>query len=182
MLICITLEEIRNWISFLFLIVGGIIALRTFITTQNQRRLENSFRLTELINNTLTNEDYLGWHMINIASNESSGARIGHFVEKGNQIPFSKLFSGGEFLAQNSIHKFCELFDLVGYEYLKKTIDIRLIYFEHGQYLKSVQYWISSVDRNSNYFKAHYPYYFKMYERCKSKLSKLPHKTISHSK
>jgi hypothetical protein len=174
-------EELRNWVSFVFLVVGGGIAIRTFILNQRQRKLENSFRLIELCNKSLSSEDLLSWHLIHVASSESSGAKKGFFVdEKKTQVPFSQLFLSKEFIARDSIERFCELFNLVGYEYLKGTVDIRLFYFEYGQYLKITHYWISSVDDDSRFFKSRYPYFYKMFQKSNEAFAKLPYKTISH--
>jgi hypothetical protein len=110
-----------------------------------------------------------------------AGAKTGHFVDaKKNQIPFIELFSAGQLIAQDSIQKFCELFNLIGYEYLKGTVDIRLFYFEYGQYLSTVHYWVSYVDSDSQFFKTHYPYFYKMYRKNEKKFSNLPYKTIAH--
>lgn len=131
----IDLQELRNWISFILLVIAGAVAIRTYVLNQRQRRLENSFRLLDLCNKTLTNEDLLHWHTIHVASSEQAGARSGFFVdEKKQQVPFSELFSPN-IIAQQSIERFCELFNLVCYEYLNGAVDIRLFYFEYGQYM-----------------------------------------------
>ena len=174
-------EELRNWVSFLFLIVGGGIAIRTFILNQRQRKLENSFRLVDLCKQTLTQDDLIGWHTIHVKSSEQAGAKTGFFVdEKKKQIPFSDLFGAGEFLAQGAIERICELFNLVGYEYLNGTVDIRLFYFEYGQYMSTTYYWVSNVDGNTDFVKLHYPYFHKMYIKNEKRFRALPYKTISH--
>ena len=176
--ITVNFEELRNWVSFAFLIIGGTIAIRAFILNQRQRKLENSFRLIELCKNSLSDNDRLSWHQIFIASSEPAGAKPGHFVDENKvQIPFSQLFSEGEFIAQGAIERYCELFDLIGYEYLRGTVDIRPFYFEFGQYLVSIHYWVSSID-DGRFIKSHYPYFYELFETNKAKFHKLPHKTV----
>ena len=173
-------EEIRNWTSFLLLVTGGGIAIRTFILNQRQRKLENSFRLIDLCNKSLSSDDLLNWHSIHVASSEQAGAKLGFFVDnKKIQVPFSELFSPN-IIAQGSIERFCELFNLVCYEYLKGTIDIRLFYFEYGQYMSNTYYWVSFVNNNTLFAKSHYPYFYKTFKKMEKRFSELPYKTISH--
>lgn len=175
----IDLLELRNWVSFTFLIVGGTIALRTFVLNQRQRKLENSFRLIDLCNKTLTNEDLLAWHTIQVASSDQAGAKRGFFVDKKEQIPFSELF-GPNILAQTSIERFCELFNLVCHEYLNGAMDFRLFYFEYGQYMSSSYYWVSSVNNNTEFVESHYPFFYKAFRSKWTRFMELPHRTISH--
>jgi hypothetical protein len=180
----IDLRDIREWISLAFIIIGGSIALRTFIINQRQRKLENSFRMIDLINRSISKEDINNWHKVFIASSELAGANYGHFLdEKRNQRPFSDMFSEGNYFDQGAIERFCELFNLVGYEYLKGTIDLRIIYFEFGQYLSTIYDWVSSInvdDKHKDFMKSNYSYYHRMYQNNLKAFRSLPHKTISH--
>jgi len=176
--IAIDLQELRDWISFIFLIIGGTIAIRTFVLSQRQRRLENSFRLIDLCNKTLTDNDRINWHTIHVASCEQTGAKRGFFVENGKQVPFLDLFQPNV-VAQDSIARFCELFNLVCYEYLKGTLDIRLFYFEYGQYMSTTYYWASNVDNNRDFIRSSYPFFFKAFKRRERRFLQLPHKTVS---
>jgi hypothetical protein len=175
----IDFEIVRNWVSFIFFVAGGTIAIRTYVLNQRQRKLENSFRLIELCKNSLSNEDLMSWHLIHVASSEQAGAKHGFFVEKEEQIPFSELFTPN-IIAQGAIERFCELFNLVCYEYLKGTVDIRLFYFEYGQYMNITYYWVSNVNNNTEFVKSNYPYFYKTFRKKEDQFLKLPHKTISH--
>ncbi len=175
----VDLQELRNWISLFLLVTGGAIALRTYLLNQRQRRLENSFRLLDLCKNSLTDGDILSWHMIHVASSEQAGAKPGFFVDKREQIPFAELFSPN-IIARQSIERFCELFNLVCFEYLQGTLDIRLFYFEYGQYMSTTYYWVSSVHNSTDFVKTHYPFFHKTFKKHERHFSTLPHKTISH--
>ncbi len=178
------LKDMREWISFILLVIGGSIALRTFILNQRQRKLENSFRLIELFNRSLRDDDLSNWHKIFITSSELAGAKYGHFLdEKKNQRPFADLFSEGNYHDQGAIERICELFNLVGYEYLRGTIDLRVIYFEFGQLLHTVHDWVSSIEtggQTSVFLSSRYPYFHQMFQKNIKVFPKLPFRTISH--
>jgi len=180
----IDFKDVRAWVTFAFLIIGGSIALRTFLINQRQRKLDNSFRMIDLINRSLSQDDISNWQKVFFASSESAGAKHGHFLdEKGNQRPFSDMFSEGNYFDQGAIERFCELFNLVGYEYKKRTIDLRIIYFEFGQYMDTVYGWVTSIDsevKHSDFVKVHYPSFSQMYQKNLKLFQSLPHKTIAH--
>jgi hypothetical protein len=92
--------ELRNWISFVFLIIGGGIAIRSFVISQHQRKLENSFKLIQLCNDSLSHDDLMSWVSINYASSEKAGAQKGFFVDNKVQIPFSELFVPDKIIGQ----------------------------------------------------------------------------------
>ncbi len=173
------LDDIRNWASFAFLVLGGVIALRTFVLNQRQRKLENSFRLTDLFAKSITSSDVKAWSAIRIASSEQAGAKTGFFIDdRKQQVPFSSLFAPGLFSQERTIERLCELFDLVGYEFLRGTLEIRLFYFEYGEYIETVHYWASYVNGNTDFIKKTYPSFHKMYTRNKRRFLKLPRKSI----
>ena len=172
------IQALRDWVSFAFLVIGGSIAIRTYVLNQRQRRLENSFRLINLCKDTLTTIDFSNWYSTRVASSEQAGAKPGFLIDNGKQIPLSELF-GPNIIGQDSIERFCELFNLVCYEYLKGTVDFRLFYFEYGQYMSITYYWVSSVGNNAEFVKAHYPFFYEAFHRKAEEFQKLPYKTVS---
>lgn len=89
-------EEIREWIKLSFIVIGGLLALRTYIISQRQRRLENSLKLVDIFFSNLETNDLKELKRIFMNSSESSGAKKGFFFSRNNQeIPFEDLFSEG---------------------------------------------------------------------------------------
>ena len=83
------------------------------------------------------------------------------------QFPFSELFS--EFSPDDgAIQRIAELFDLISFQILNQTVDERLIYFELGQLMDTVQLWVSFIDNpytNKSFLQEHFPSFFKLYKK-----------------
>lgn len=163
------LSEIRNWLAFIFTAVGGFIAIRTYLSNQKQRRLENSFRLIAMFKESLHEDDIKAWRSIFQSSSEPAGAKDGYFVdlvdEQYYQRPFSDLFSEGS-PDKGAIERMAEFFDLISYEALNETIDLRLIYFQIGQLMDTTYSWLEKIDSpeaQSTFLQEYYPYFDKLY-------------------
>lgn len=171
-------EEIREWVKFALIIVGLIIALRTYIVSQRQRRLENSLKLIELFFNNLQEGDIASWKQLFINSSESSGSgRGGYISDNGNDMPFSDLFSEGPDDG-GALERIAEQIDLISYEILQKSIDARVIYSQLGQLFHGTYGWLKEID--SSFLPDYYPSFYKIMNKYKHSFSKWPCKTFSH--
>ena len=57
-------EEIREWVKFVVLMIGGGLALRTYIVGQRQKRLDNSLKLLDIFFENLEDDDLSEWKKI----------------------------------------------------------------------------------------------------------------------
>jgi hypothetical protein len=123
------LAEIRNWLAFILAVVGGFVAIQTYLGNQKQRRLENSFRLVIMFRESLYEKDIEAWKNIFHATSEPAGAEKGYLVKvidgKRLQRPLSDLFSEGS-PDNGAVERMAEFFDLIGSEVLNETIEVRL--------------------------------------------------------
>lgn len=179
----LALKEIREWVQFFLLLIGGTITLQTYIGNQRQRRLENSLRLIDLFQKSLQPGDIEEWKKIFRCSSEPTGVRPGYFLDDENQErPFADLFSEGA--ADNgAIARIAEQIDLIGYEVLHKTVALRLIYFHLGQLMNTTYDWLQMIENPSNsssFIGEYFPYFDKMYRKNREKFKKLPKKTYAH--
>lgn len=179
----LALKEIREWVQFLFLLIGGTITIRTYVGNQRQRRLENSLRLIDLFQKSLQPGDIDEWRRIFLGSSEPTGVRHGHFLDSQNQErPFADLFSEGA-SDNGAIERIAEQFDLIGYEVLNKTVNLRLIYFHLGQLMDTTYDWLQMIENPSNsssFISEYFPYFDKMYRRNREKFKNWSRKTYAH--
>lgn len=171
-------EELREWVKFLVLIVGGGLALRTYVVSQRQRRLENSLKLIDLFFDNLEDNDIDEWKRIFVSSSEPSGAKQRHFYSSNNQqIPFECLFS--EAPDDNGANnRIVEQLDLIAYTALNGTIDTRFIYSRLGQLMTTTYSWFGEGD--NSIISVYYPHFDKLMRKHKNKFNVWPTKVYSY--
>ena len=171
-------EEIREWIKFSFIVIGGLLALRTYIISQRQRRLENSLKLVDIFFSNLEPDDLKEWRRIFINSSEPSGAKKGFFFSRSNQqIPFEDLFSEGPD-DNGAIDRIVQQLDLISYEALKGTVDVKFIYSRLGQLMNTTYSWFSG--EKESIIAVHYPHFNKLMRKYSNKFKKWPTKVYSY--
>lgn len=179
----LALKEIREWVQFLLLLIGGTITLRTYVGNQRQRRLENSLRLIDLFQKSLQPSDLEEWKKIFLSSSEPTGVRVGYFWDDQNQErPFADLFSEGA-PDNGAIARIAEQFELISYEVLDKTVNLRLIYFNLGQLMDTTYSWLQMIENPSNsssFISKYFPYFGKMYRENRKKFKSWPRKTYAY--
>lgn len=141
--------EIRNWVTLTLAVVGGFITLRSYIRSQQQRRLENGLRMVALFFDSLQPNDLERWQEVFHASSEAAGAKHGHFVVHSGvqniQRPFLDLFSEGP-SDDGAVERMAELFDLIAGEVKAGSVDLRVVYFQLGQLMGTVYHWLATMD------------------------------------
>lgn len=173
-----TIEELREWIKFFLIIVGSSIALRTYMVSQRQKRLENSLRLIDIFFDNLEQNDLVEWKRIFVNSSEPSGAKNGHFFSNDNQeLLFCSLFSEGPD-DNGEANRIVEQIDLICYEALKGTIDVRFMYSRIGQLMNTTHSWLGSGE--SSFISEHYPSFSRIMKKYKKGFGKWPTKTYSY--
>ena len=177
------LAEIRNWLTLSSAIVGGSITIRSYLNTQKQRRLENSFRLLTLFKESLHEEDLDAWMWIFRATSEPAGAKDGYMCLAGSseQRPLSDLFSEGP-PDNGAIERMAELFDLISFEALNNTIEFRMVYFQLGQLMNTVYLWLGKIDSfhgENAFIEENYPNFARLYQK-KSIDERWATKTYTH--
>ena len=165
------IAEIRNWFTLALAVIGGFITIRTFISNQRQRRLENIFRLITVFKESLHEEDIQAWQNIFHACSEPAGAKEGFLVEyidcQRLQRPLSALFSEGP-PDNGAIERMAELFDLISSEAVKETIELRIVYFQLGQLMDTIHSWLRKIDNpygKESFLEKNYPYFDILYKK-----------------
>ncbi len=74
-----------------------------------------------------------------------------------------------------------ELFELIAEAALEKRVDIRLIYFELGQFMTHTNRWLNTIDKAENKFlDEKFVNYFKMMEIKEKEMDKWTFKTVAY--
>ena len=164
-------SEVRNWVGFFILVVGGFITVKTYVRTQKQRQFENTLKMIQIFRETISEDDMKEWRSLFYASSEPVGAKQGQFIYtdpitgSSSDADFDCLF--GEGAPDNgATARIAHVFDLVSEQALARS-DLRLVYFELGQMMDSVHRWTASVDSFSgdcSFLEQVYPNFFKLYE------------------
>jgi hypothetical protein len=174
-------EVLREWVAFLFLVIGGSIAIRTYVVNQRQRRLENSFRLLTLFKESIGENDIDAWADIFYKSAEPTGVRSGYFLDEGQERPLSDLFSPGS-PDGGATQRMAEQFDLISQEILAKTVNLRLIYFNLGQLMDFTHQWLKTVENfgsDKTFLEEAYPHFDKLYKKKGKQFKKWSYKTYA---
>jgi hypothetical protein len=154
--------------------VGVTMGVVTYRAGQQQRKLENSLKLLELFNNNLEKSDISNWKKVFQASSEPSGSKKGYFYSSDKQqIPLNSLFSEGPDDHGATI-RITEQIDLVCYEILNGSIELRIIFSNLGQLMIVIDQWY----KNDSFLKENYPHFNKVMKM--KELRKLPYKTIQY--
>ena len=165
--------EYLDLIRTFAIVIGVTVGVVTYRASQRQRKLENSLKILELFKDNLEKSDLSNWKKIFQASSDPSGAKKGCFISSHNQeVPLTSLFSEGPD-DHGSTARITEQIDLVCYEILHDTIELRIMFSNIGQLMSVIYRWYG----NEDFFNRTYPNFIKVMK--KKNLDKLPNKTIA---
>lgn len=155
--------EIRAWVTLAIAAVGAVVALNSYRASQRQRRLENTFRLLSLFRESLRPGDVEQWEQVFHGASEPAAPRPGYFLldQSGNALeqPFSDLFTEGP-PDGGAVERIADALELVASEAIAGTIDLRVAYFQVGQFMTAVHAWLSAIPGttpNRTFIQEHYP-------------------------
>ncbi len=192
--------ELIEFIKSLVIIFGGVIGLYTYLNQQNQRRIDNSFKTLEYFAKNISKTDIGTWEEIVSKSYEGTGAKPGYFIvfgkeKKRKQVPLSTLFytegkrliiydssQENSILYVDAIRRITEQLNIIGYQYISKNIDFKIIYFELGQLIDIIYAWIDTINdpEHKNFVTEEwFPDFIKMYNNTVKQREKLPKKTFT---
>lgn len=142
-------SEIREWIQLLFIVTGGILAVRAYFQNLQQRRVENALKFIQLFRDALEPDDLMNWKQLFKDSSELAGAPIGQYISHiANAFrPISDYFSEGA-PDNQTISRMAQSLDVVCHQVITGVADARTVYYELGQLLDSMQTWLCSVPGN----------------------------------
>ena len=105
-------EELRIWLLFLFGIIGGVITIRSFSLNNEQRRIDNTFKVLDFLRRNISKEQ-INTFITLFQANNPLGVPYDEFrFRNGKTEKVSNMFSEGG-CGNGDIHNMIELFELI---------------------------------------------------------------------
>jgi hypothetical protein len=175
-------SEIRNWIQFSVLLVGGVIGLFAFFQNMKQRKIENAIKLTNWFHESISKDELKSWEHLFKATSEPAGAKYGHYATVDGQRPLSDFFSEGS-EDNGAVGRISDCLEVICYELCSKTVDARFVWFELGQLLTTIHGWIGSIEghsENKSLLEESFPSFNKAFIKYEKKFNKWPSRTYAY--
>lgn len=119
-------EELRIWLLFLFGIIGGVITIRSFSLNNEQRRIDNTFKVLDFLRRNISKEQINAFITLFQANNPLGVPYDEFHFRNGKTEKVSDMFSEGG-CGNGDIHNMIELFELIAPLLIKKQINENLI-------------------------------------------------------
>lgn len=162
------LKDLREWIQLTFVIVGGLVALTAFFQNLRQRRVENALKFIGLFRDALDDGDLEYWEELYRSSSELAGARPGYYLYESERLrPITDYFSEGS-PDGHAISRMAVALDVICHQVNSGAADARTVYYELGQLLSSMHFWLASSEASEpckSLLEASYPSIAKFFKR-----------------
>jgi hypothetical protein len=176
-------KEIREWIQLAFVIIGGTLALIVFFQNLRQRKLENSLRLIQLFQNSLRSNDIIYWTELFRSSSELAGCSCGQYSNSAGECrSIGDYFSEGSG-DENAISRMAQNLEIICHELSIGTADVRIIYYELGQFLTTMHVWLSGISVGSagcTLLNQSFPYIDRICKKYKKDFAKWPSRVYAY--
>ncbi|HOJ04008.1 MAG TPA: hypothetical protein PK916_08395 [Bacteroidota bacterium] len=127
--------ELRAWLQFAFIAVGGVLGLAAYFQNMRQRRIENALKMISWFKDALREGDLAAWEATFRGSHAWTSKE---YLDL--EFYYSEGASDGGALARIS-----DNLEVLCAELLRKTVEPRFIWFELGQVLGTIKDWTSHV-------------------------------------
>lgn len=179
----IDLAAIRDWAQLTFIFIGGTIGLIAFFQNIRQRRLENALKMVGAFREALRKNDISNWGQLFHMASEPAGAKPGHYVSSdGKQCSIAAYFAEGS-PDQGSTARMAENLEIICYEIYRKTVDPRIVWFELGQLLRTMHYWLSNIpsyQTGKSFLKTSFPSIDHIFKKYSKRFATWPCRTHSY--
>lgn len=173
-------KEIREWIQLAFVILGGVLAYRTFNQNMRQRRVENALKFIALFHEGLHENDLDDWDHLFHSATELAGAKPDQYIDdEGNAQSIGDYFKEGA--PTSAIARMAQSLDIVCHQVMTKSADAQTVYYELGQLLKTMHYWLGhtpSYPPHKTILDA-FPSLKEFFSKFKPETSSWPHRVYS---
>lgn len=173
-------KEIREWIQFAFVILGGVLAYQTFNQNMRQRRVENALKFITLFREGLHENDLDDWDDLFHSATELAGAKPDQYIDvKGNAQSIGDYFKEGA--PTSAIARMAQSLDIVCHQVMTKSADAQTVYYELGQLLRTMHYWLDQTPSYSPHQKIldAFPSIKEFFSKFRPEQSGWPHRVYS---
>ena len=142
------ITELRNWLLLLLGTIGAFITLRTYINSNRQQKIDNTFKILEFLRRHIGEKQIETFIILFHANNELSGVKYNEFkLDDGRTDSIEHMFSEGG-CGNGDIHNMIELFNLVSPTF--KDLEINIIWYEYGQLMEKIYQWTKYLEEETN--------------------------------
>lgn len=140
----LTLPELRNWLLLLFGIIGSFITIRTYMSSVQQRKIDNTFKTLDFLRRHIGEREIETFIDLFQANNELTGVKLNEFrFSDGRTDTIEDMFSEGG-CGNGDIHNIIELFNLISPTF--KNLDANIIWYEYGQLMTKIYFWTKYLE------------------------------------
>lgn len=172
------LALIKEWIPFVFLGVGGILAVFGYFQQKSRRNAKTSMVLMNFKNSTHAH-DLAHWKEIYLGTSEFVSVSPGYFVDQtGQTVPLDSMWTAGSD-DHTAIQRMAENFEKICAEILKETLDTKAVWYEVGQLMTAVHRWlgeIQGVSEELTFLEEQYPSIKAVFEKHAHDFKRWPHR------
>ena len=137
-------KEIREWIQFLFVILGGVLTYQTLNQNMRQRRVENALKFIALFREGLHENDLDDWDDLFHRATELAGAQPDQYIDReGKTQSIGDYFKEGA--PTSAIARMAQSLDIVCHQVITNSADAQTVYYELGQLLGTMRHWLGNT-------------------------------------
>lgn len=177
--------EIRNWCQFLVVVGGGLVALRTYLAGQRQRKLEHGLRLAAAFKAAVSDADITAWRTVIEESNRPPYAMDILTGTPGRGYPFGQLLRG-DGPDNGAAARILRELDWLSHEFLAGYADLRVFYFEFGEVIESIYKayervdWVQAAYKTRCILDLFYPTFALLYRENRVRFQRWPARSLIH--
>ncbi len=175
-------SEIRSWIQFLFVVVGGLVGMAAFVQNMRQRALENALKMAKWFDDSIDKEDISSWAFLFHNASEPAGAPRGFYLNDDGPRPLSDYFSEGS-PDSGAVGRIADCLNVICYEIVEGSVDPKFIWFEFGQLLMTIHAWVGAIEAssgNGSLLENSYPSFDRAFKKYEKKFNRWPSRTYAY--
>lgn len=142
-------NEFREWVQLLFVVIGGTIALIAFFQGNRQRKLDNAIKIVEKFMSELEPASLDSWEYLFVKASELSGAKPGQYIsDLHGSRSISEFYFSNAPIDHGALEKMADSIEIICHHMLNGTVDKNYVWFEIGQLIEWLHYWLSCSEGN----------------------------------
>lgn len=142
-------EETRTWLLFFFAIIGGIITIRSFSVNNEQRKIDNTFKVLDFLRRNISDKQIKAFIKLFQANNPLGNSIYEFNFKNGKKEQVIDMLSEGG-CGNGDIHNMIELFELISPQLIKRQINDNLIWYEYGLIMNKCYDWVTIINEKKN--------------------------------
>ena len=163
-----TFSSFKEWLPFVFILIGGVLALVAPFIKSGVSRHARTRQLLETFEASLHRQDITHWNEIYRGRQEAVSAPHGYFIDRlGKPVSLASMLVGdGE--DHTAIQRMAEGIEVICSEILLHSVDVKMVWLEIGQLMDTMHDWlqdIPGVQQDLTFLQEQYPSLKQVFEK-----------------